>query len=220
MSKLLQVAFRELGVTEIPGNQHNPRIVSYAQQTNFPGIRDDETPWCSIFVNFCCDELGYEKSGKANARSWMQVGDPVTASVPGDIVVFWRGSIDSWKGHVAFYLGHSADKKKVFCLGGNQGNAVSIASYDASKVLGYRRVGEEERIEIPEPVLKKGSKGEEVIKLQRLLNSLNYNCGDPDGDFGNNTEKALKLLQANHQLTVDGIYGNDAKNIIESLLQS
>lgn len=220
MSKLLQVAFKELGVTEIPGEQHNPRIVSYAQQTNFPGIRDDETPWCSIFVNFCCDELGYEKSGKANARSWMQVGTAVTIPLPGDIVVFWRESIHSWKGHVGFYLGHSADKKNIFCIGGNQGNAVSVASYSAAKVLGFRRVAEEIQLEIPDPVLKKGNKGAEVIKLQLVLNALGYNCGDADGDFGNKTLNALKLLQANHQLTVDGIYGNASKNIIESLLQS
>lgn len=220
MSKLLQVAFKELGVTEIPGEQHNPRIVSYAQQTNFPGIRDDETPWCSIFVNFCCDELGYEKSGKANARSWMQVGTAVTNPLPGDIVVFWRESIHSWKGHVGFYLGHSADKKNIFCIGGNQGNAVSVASYSAAKVLGFRRVAEEIQLEIPDPVLKKGNKGAEVIKLQLVLNALGYNCGDADGDFGNKTLNALKLLQANHQLTVDGIYGNASKNIIESLLQS
>lgn len=220
MSKLLQVAFKELGQTEIPGSEHNPRIVAYAEQSNFPGIRDDETPWCCIFVNFCCDELNYERSGKANARSWLQVGEKPTAAKPGDIVIFWRESIHSWKGHVGFYLGHSADRKKVFCIGGNQGNAVSIAAYDAGKVLGIRRVGAEIQLEIPDPYLRKGDTGENVIKLQNLLNELGYNCGDADGDFGNKTIKALKLLQANSQLTVDGIYGNDSKTIIESLLQS
>lgn len=220
MSKLLQVAFKELGQTEIPGSEHNPRIVAYAEQSNFPGIKDDETPWCSIFVNFCCDELSYERSGKANARSWLQVGEEQTVAKPGDIVIFWRESIHSWKGHVGFYLGHSVDRKKVFCIGGNQGNAVSVAAYDASKVLGYRRVGAETQLEIPDPYLRKGDTGENVIKLQNLLNKLGYNCGDADGDFGNKTIKALKLLQANNQLTVDGIYGNDSKTIIESLLQS
>ncbi|SMD38834.1 TIGR02594 family protein [Reichenbachiella faecimaris] len=220
MSKLLQVAFKELGQAEIPGSQHNPRIVAYAEQSNFPGIKDDETPWCSIFVNFCCDELNYQRSGKANARSWLQVGSEQHAPRPGDVVVFWRESIHSWKGHVAIYLGHSDDRKEVFCIGGNQGNAVSVAAYDAGKVLGYRRVGVEVQLDIPEPVLQKGDKGEEVISLQRLLNKLGYNCGDADGDFGNKTIKALKLLQANNQLTVDGVYGNQSKSILESLLQS
>ncbi|MEP2026319.1 MAG: TIGR02594 family protein [Reichenbachiella sp.] len=220
MSKLLQVAFKELGQTEISGSQHNPRIVSYAEQSNFPGIKDDETPWCSIFVNFCCDELNYERSGKANARSWLQVGSESATPRPGDVVVFWRESLHSWKGHVGIYLGHSDDKKKVFCIGGNQGNAVSVAAYDAGKVLGYRRMGAEIQLEIPEPVLKKGDKGAEVIKLQNVLNKLGFNCGDADGDFGNKTIKALKLLQANNQLTVDGVYGNQSKSIMESLLQS
>lgn len=220
MSKLLQVAFKELGQTEIPGSEHNPRIIAYAEQSNFPGIRDDETPWCSIFVNFCCDELNYERSGQANARSWLQVGDEPVIPKPGDIVVFWRENIHSWKGHVGFYLGHSQDRKKVFCLGGNQGNAVSIAGFDATKVLGYRRVGVESHLSIPQPVLQKGDKGEAVISLQNILNALGYNCGDADGHFGNKTIKALKLLQANNQLTIDGVYGNDSKSKIESLLQS
>lgn len=221
MSKLLQIAFVELGTTEIPGAEHNPRIVEYSQQKNFPGVRDDETPWCSIFVNFCCDQLKYEKSGKANARSWMQVGkDSSDDPKPGDIVVFWRESIHSWKGHVAFYLGHSQDKKKIFCLGGNQGNAVSVAGYDTKKVLGFRRVGAEVSISIPDPYLRKDDKGEGVIQLQLILNKLGYNCGDPDGSFGNKTLSALKLLQANNQLTVDGVYGNDSKTVIDSLLQA
>ncbi|MDW3210985.1 MAG: TIGR02594 family protein [Reichenbachiella sp.] len=220
MSKLLQVAFKELGQAEIPGSEHNPRIVAYAEQSNFPGVKDDETPWCSIFVNFCCDELNYERSGKANARSWLQVGEEPTAAKPGDIVIFWRESIHSWKGHVGFYLGHSADKKKVFCIGGNQGDSVSIAGYDAGKVLGFRRVGAEVLLDIPEPVLQKGDKGLDVIGLQKILNKLGYNCGDADGDFGNKTLKALKLLQANNQLTVDGVYGNQSRSLIETLLQS
>jgi len=220
MSKLLQVAFRELGTSEISGEQHNPRILTYAAQANLSGIKDDETPWCSTFINFCCDELGYEKSGKANARSWLQIGTEISNPRPGDVVVFWRENIHSWKGHVALYLGHAVDKKKIYCLGGNQGDAVSVASYDVGKVLGYRRVGVEIQLEIPEPVLEKGDKGEEVIKLQNLLNKLGFNCGDADGDYGNKTVKALKLLQANNQLTVDGIYGNQSRSIIESLLQS
>ena len=220
MSKLLKIAFHELGVTEIQGEKDNPRIVEYAQKAGFEDVRDDETPWCSIFVNFCCEELRYENSGKANARSWLQVGKNINSPVPGDIVIFWRESPHSWKGHVGLFLGFSSDKKKVFCIGGNQGNKVSVAEYDGGKVLGFRRVGKEEMAEIPTPPLQKGDRGEEVIKLQTVLNSLRYNCGDPDGIFGNKTINALKLLQANNRIDVDGVYGNQSKTILESLLQT
>ncbi|MDH5366701.1 MAG: TIGR02594 family protein [Cyclobacteriaceae bacterium] len=220
MSQLLKVAFKELGTAEIAGAEDNPRIVEYAKKSGFINVSDDETPWCSIFVNYCCEELGYQKSGKADARSWLKIGTKTSHPKPGDIVVFWREKIDSWKGHVGLFLGFSSDKKKVFCLGGNQGNKVSVAEYDASKVLGFRRVAKEQIIDIPKPILKKGDRGEEVIKLQTLLNTLGYDCGDPDGIFGNKTTNALRLLQANNHIQVDGIYGKQGKNTIESLLQT
>ncbi|MCK5907910.1 MAG: peptidoglycan-binding protein, partial [Flavobacteriales bacterium] len=101
-----------------------------------------------------------------------------------------------------------------------QGDAVSIANYDAEKVLGYRRLQEIDSLKVPIPILKKGSKGIEVVKLQKVLNYLNYNCGDVDGDFGTKTKDALKLLQANNMITVEGNYDHKTKDCIESLLQT
>ena len=75
-------------------------------------------------------------------------------------------------------------------------------------------------LSIPDPVLKKGNKGEKVIQLQLILNTLEYNCGDTDGDYGTKTENSVKLLQSNNQLVIDGVYGNNSKNCVESLLQS
>lgn len=49
--------------------------------------------------------------------------------------------------------------------------------------------------------LKKGSKGEDVKKLQQLLKIT------VDGDFGPKTEEAVKKFQKEHKLTPDGICG-------------
>ena len=49
--------------------------------------------------------------------------------------------------------------------------------------------------------LKKGSKGEDVKKLQQLLKIT------IDGDFGPKTEEAVKKFQKEHNLTSDGIVG-------------
>ena len=49
--------------------------------------------------------------------------------------------------------------------------------------------------------LKKGSKGEDVKKLQQLLKIT------VDGDFGPKTEEAVKKFQKEHKLTSDGIVG-------------
>lgn len=60
--------------------------------------------------------------------------------------------------------------------------------------------------------LKKGSKGDEVKTLQTKLKNFGYKGKDGkeltcDGDFGNNTEYALKNFQKAKGLTVDGIAG-------------
>lgn len=65
------------------------------------------------------------------------------------------------------------------------------------------------------PTLRRGSKGKYVTLLQVKLISQGYSCGSTgaDGDFGQNTEKAVKLFQQEHDgpdgkdLKVDGIVG-------------
>lgn len=58
-------------------------------------------------------------------------------------------------------------------------------------------------------ILKKGSKGNAVMELQRALIALNYDL-EPhgaDGDFGTVTRDALKAFQIDHGLKPDGEYG-------------
>ena len=219
MSKLLQTAFQEFGQKEISGPEHNEHIVNYAREAGFTFINDDETPWCSIFVNWCCYKNDLERSEKANARSWLETGDKTTNPQPGDVVVFWRESIHSWKGHVGFFLGFNHDKNKVFCLGGNQHDSVNISAYDTGKVLGYRRLEKEHLGGLPDGILKINDRGDKVIILQKALNKLDSPCGDPDGIFGPITQDALKTFQANHGLEIDGVYGPNTRNKMQSLLQ-
>ena len=57
--------------------------------------------------------------------------------------------------------------------------------------------------------LRNGSNGAQVRTLQRLLNARGYSCGSVDGDFGANTENAVKKFQKAKGLTADGIVGKD-----------
>ena len=59
--------------------------------------------------------------------------------------------------------------------------------------------------------LSKGAKGEHVKNLQILLIGKGYSCGSSgaDGDFGTNTEKAVKKFQKDNGLTADGICGKN-----------
>ncbi len=50
---------------------------------------------------------------------------------------------------------------------------------------------------------------EGVKKMQTRLNSINFNCGTPDGKFGSGTESQVKNFQSSKGLTVDGAAGQD-----------
>lgn len=54
---------------------------------------------------------------------------------------------------------------------------------------------------------RRGSKGDEVKRLQRRLQVLNCYAGPVDGDFGGGTEIAVRRFQQRAGLTVDGIVG-------------
>ena len=218
--EILKIAASQLGLEEIKGTLDNPQILAYATETGIAGVTNDEIAWCSTFVNWRAKKAGLPMSGKPNARSWLNVGKATTQPQPGDVVVFWREDPHSWKGHVGIFMGFNKTGTQVFCLGGNQSNKVCITPYDAAKVLGYRQLKPIQTLSIPKPNLALGSKGAEVIKLQLALTHLGYPCGDADGNFGQKTADALKLLQANNRIKIDGSYGEKSKNCIESLLQS
>ncbi len=139
-SKAYDIAKSQMGVEEISGGRNNQTIVNYFKVIDGKA-RSDQTAWCSAFANYVMDKAGVKGSGKVNARSWLNWGKRVTKPLRGDIVVFWRESRRSWKGHVAFYAYET--KSHVYVLGGNQrspqGGAVTITAYPKSRVLGYRR---------------------------------------------------------------------------------
>ncbi|MCG6189941.1 C40 family peptidase [Maribellus maritimus] len=221
MEALLKIAFNELGTEEIVGDQDNPEVLKYAKEVGIKGITNDEIPWCSTFVNWVAWKAGLQYSGKANARSWLNIGEKVTAPEPGDIVVFWRESPQSWKGHVGIFLGISADKKRVYCLGGNQGNRVSVSAYRLNTVLSYQRLAPVKGLDIPAPTLTKGSRGVAVVALQDALKLLKIDVGTSDGAFGSKTESGIKELQTRKpNLTIDGVYNAETRDLLESLFQA
>lgn len=62
-------------------------------------------------------------------------------------------------------------------------------------------------VSIKVSVLKKGFKGEPIKTLQAILTVKGYNCGDIDGSFGSNTERAVEAFQEAKGLEVDGSVG-------------
>ena len=135
---ILKVALSQYGVKEIIGSTHNKTIVDYAKESGFKWVNDDETPWCSIFINWVAFKACLERTKSAMARSWLDVGVPVTFPETGDIVVFKRGN-SAWQGHVGIYISE-AENSQINVLGGNQSNAVKISTYNTKDLLGFRRL--------------------------------------------------------------------------------
>ena len=58
-----------------------------------------------------------------------------------------------------------------------------------------------------QPMLRTGSRGDAVRKLQELLNAKGYTCGSVDGIFGSKTKAAVLAFQKANGLGADGIVG-------------
>jgi uncharacterized protein (TIGR02594 family) len=131
------------GLKEVFGPVHNPEIIKMFHEIGYNWINDDETAWCSAALNYFCYKLGYKRSGKLDARSWLNL--PMKVEVPemGDIVILWRNSPTSWTGHVGLYISEDKETNRIYVLGGNQDNMINIKPYYKSQVLGYRRTEKE-----------------------------------------------------------------------------
>lgn len=150
-----------------------------------------------------------------------------------------RGDVLLKKGHhVAMYCGNGREveasiNEKGKAVGGRPGDQTgreflirSYRNYPWSNVLRY--VGEDSDDKAAgklvyisggsvgkasggdtEIVLKKGSRGDAVKAMQRMLAACGYGCGSSgaDGVFGKDTYKALVCFQMEHGLVSDGEYG-------------
>lgn len=135
MQKWMELAKAEIGVKERAGKAINPKIKAYYEEAGHPYIKDDAVPWCAAFVGAMLERAGLKGTGALTARSYLTWGKPLKKPQPGAIMVFKRGN-SSWQGHVAFYVTQDATHYHV--LGGNQGNAVSIAKYKKEDLIGIR----------------------------------------------------------------------------------
>ncbi|WP_354106423.1 TIGR02594 family protein [Bradyrhizobium sp. LB14.3] len=137
----VDTAMAELGVRDYPGPRYNPRVVEYLATTGYED-NDDETSWCSAFVNWTLAQNAIRGTNSAAARSWLNFGQRLVEPRPGCIVILWRESPQSWKGHVGFFAGWDVGHR-VRLLGGNQGGGsdwdeVCVTNFPDERILGFR----------------------------------------------------------------------------------
>ena len=144
------LAQRFVGIRETAGAASTPIVVAMLRLDQaWPA--GDEVAWCSAFVNLIAWLLRLPRSKSLAARSWLTVGQPVALerAVAGfDVVVLTRGTgaqpgadVLEAPGHVGFFAGvEPGAGGDVWILGGNQGDAVSVALFPRSRVIGVRRL--------------------------------------------------------------------------------
>lgn len=135
----LLAARAKLGTREASGPANSPTIMGWAKRlgTKALGIlyNADSVPWCGLFVAACMQEVGLPTAPIAvRASAWANYGQRLRFErlAPGAIIVFQRPG----GGHVGFYVGEDADAYHV--LGGNQGDAVTVARIDKARCIAAR----------------------------------------------------------------------------------
>jgi uncharacterized protein (TIGR02594 family) len=131
----LAAAWAEFGVREIPGKDDSAEILRYFRDVGDANADTEATPWCAAFTGAMLKRGGHVGTGSLLARSYLDWGISLEEPRLGAIAVLSRGN-DPTTGHVGFVLGDAADK--LYLLGGNQGDAVTVAAFDKARLLGFR----------------------------------------------------------------------------------
>ncbi|PUU92921.1 MAG: peptidase M23 [Halanaerobium sp.] len=64
---------------------------------------------------------------------------------------------------------------------------------------------------------KLNDRGRDVMEIQKYLKTLGYNAA-PDGIFGRSTENAIKDFQRSQNLSVDGIAGDNTRQLLKKMI--
>ena len=129
-----------LGTREAAGAANNPTIMGWARRlgSKVLGIiyNADSVPWCGLFVAACMDAGGSIAAPPiaVRAKAWATWGANLRPErlAAGAVLVFERAGV----GHVGFYVGEDATHYHV--LGGNQGDAVTIARIAKTRLVASR----------------------------------------------------------------------------------
>lgn len=227
--KIIEIANSQLGVGEVPPNTNK---TIYGKWYGLDGF-----PWCAMFVSWVYNQagtpLGYvdDHKGYRDCNSayykWKSSNEITANPEKADIVLFdWQG--DGKCDHTGiFHEWFDVEKKYFWSYEGNtstsddsNGGLVMRRKRSVSMVKAFVRpriLGGQIVSPPVEAFLKKGSKGSDVVKLQRLLYDLKYSV-TVDGDFGDQTEQVVKQFQKNNAFDITGIATPSLIGFIEGKL--
>lgn len=139
LPKVISEALALHGTKEVAGGANSPVIMAWAKEVTkdvVAAYTADSVPWCGLFAAVVIHRAGKVViSGPLWAKNWAKFGERVTRGASlGDVLVFERAG---GGGHVGFYL--AEDESAYHVLGGNQGDAVSVARIAKSRCIAVRR---------------------------------------------------------------------------------
>ena len=101
----------------------------------------DDIAWCAEMIQTTVALTlpnepwpGKLKTGWAGSINWLEFGDGLPEARYGCIGVFWRGSPNGWKGHLAIIVGYDPARHRYRILGSNQRDTTSYTWIDADRI--------------------------------------------------------------------------------------
>lgn len=129
----LAAAREDIGLREVRGAPTAPKIAAWLQRLG-AWWKDDETPWCGTACAAWMLAAGIQPPAAwYRAKAWATWGQPLGRAVEGCVVVFDRVG----GGHVGLVVGETSGGR-LLVLGGNQGDAVSVAAFPRDRAIAYR----------------------------------------------------------------------------------
>ena len=195
--------------------------------------------WCACFISWLAEKLGItdiipiDMSCNSQIKKFKSMG-------------VWHNDRNFQSGDIIYYdwdISGDADHVEIIekvngmsltVIEGNNGNYPNDRvrrreiSSGSSLIFGYARPeypsvtfrkSSANTINVFLPTLRKGDSGNSVKILQAFLIAYEYSTGTSgiDGDFGSDTESAVKQFQKNSGISADGIVG---ENTWSELLKS
>lgn len=226
---VMDKAISYLGTKENPPDSNN--VIFNTDYYGHP-VNGSWYAWCVVFVwdifRMCdASSLFYDGEKTAGCCQVLEWGRNAGLEVSkyegkyGDLILFDWDDTGEWDAdHIGFIERQNDDGTYTTIEGntaiGNDSNGGEVMRRTRNTscvraILRPKYEKEDNKVRIEFDVLSKGSKGEDVRALQRLLISWGYKL-NIDGDFGNKTEKYVKELQGKLGLVQDGIVGVNSWN--------
>lgn len=134
----LTLARADIGVREIKGPKHNPKVLDYFKEVGRPDIKTDEVAWCAAGLGAWLKRAGLPippPSKALAAISYETYGDKLDQPILGCIGVK-RRSGDTWMRHTGLVV--AANPTTIWMVSANSKNQVNIAPFSRWQFTAFR----------------------------------------------------------------------------------